>query len=253
MSLVLTENRHGGAVRVIRLNRPAKYNALGPEIIAQLVLVIRQAIDDAEVRVLHLCGAGKSFCSGGDMKWMALLDKDNAHVPPDVLYDLLALIANAPKAITATVHGRMFGGGVGLVAACDLVVADDASTFCLPELKHGLVPAMIYPLLARRLSQHAIRALTLTSRVMTAPEALTVSLVDAVEQSNQAKDAIINTWHTALIGAAPNATTMAKQLFSAHPVLGEGNTRQFVLGEIDRARRSAEAQTRIGAFFDKTC
>jgi len=252
MSLVNIEHDSDGAVRIIEINRPEKYNALGPDLISQLSASIREAIEETSVRVIHLRGAGKSFCAGGDMKWMALMDPDTSDIDPDVLYDLLNLVSQSQKPVTAYVHGRMFGGGVGLVAACDLVVADSGATFCLPELKHGLVPAMIYPFLARRLSRQVIRELTLSARVITAQEAVENLLIDTMESRDSAEVvSTIKTWHTALIAAAPVATAFAKQLFTKHPTLKDDDSRDYVLSEIDRARRADEAQARILAFFSK--
>jgi len=146
MDVVETERR--GPAAWLWLNRPEVRNALNDEVSSLLSKFLRVLEKDASCRVVVLAGRGQAFCAGGDLARMekaAQMTKAHNRREADRFARLLLQMHRFPKPIVARVHGAAFAGGMGLVAACDLVVAAEQAEFCLPEVRIGLVPAMISP------------------------------------------------------------------------------------------------------------
>ena len=143
------ETTDAGGVRMLWLNRPAVHNAFDEALIASLTAAVETAGADSTVRVLVLAGRGRSFCAGGDLNWMLRAAK---HTPEQNLADarllakLFQTVSDCPKPVVARVHGNALAGGTGLVAACDLVVADTTARFGTTEVRIGLVPGLLRPI-----------------------------------------------------------------------------------------------------------
>lgn len=167
----------------ITLNRPDVHNAMDDILIADLSAELVRLDTDPEVRVVVLTGAGKSFCAGGDLNWMRRMadySYDENLVDAGKLGALLQTLNDMSKPTLGLVNGAAYGGGVGLVACCDIVVASARAKFCLSEVKLGLLPATISPYVVRKLSYSGARRYFLTAEVFGAEEARRLGLVHEV-------------------------------------------------------------------------
>ncbi len=167
----------------ITLNRPAKRNALGSEMIELLHQSLEQADLDAEVRLVLIRGAGKDFCAGADLdELLASADRSLEENEASALRlgYLFERIRTLPKPVVALVQGRALAGGAGLATACDLLIAGSNAQLGYPEIQRGFVPAMVATLLRRLVGEKLALDLILTGRVLTAEEAREAGLVSRV-------------------------------------------------------------------------
>ncbi|MEM7127322.1 MAG: enoyl-CoA hydratase/isomerase family protein [Chloroflexota bacterium] len=172
---------YDASVAWLTLAEPETGNALNTAMIGALRQALLEANSEANCRVVVLQAQGPDFCKGLDLEWAAM---DNRQLGQGFLHDVadcLATISQLDKPVIAWVEGAVSGGGVGLVAACDLVLASAKATFILPEVIIGMIPALISPFLLRRMSLARLRYLTLSSRSLQADEAKEFGLVDEVE------------------------------------------------------------------------
>ena len=239
------------SVRFVTLNRPDRHNAFDDGLIAQLT----QAFRDVEGgRALVLQSTGKSFSAGGDLAWMKRMA---VNTPDENLTDALALsglmeaIDTCPAPVIGMVQGAAYGGGVGLVACCDLVVAADSASFCLSEVKLGLIPAAISPYVVRAMGGRAARRYALTAEVFTAATALACGLVHEVTSADQ-MEAVRDAWLAKLLGNGPKAMASAKALIrraSDDPL--DDALRAWTAGQIASIRASDEGKEGVSAFLEK--
>lgn len=246
-----TTTRH---VAAIALNRPDVHNALHVDLIKAVTAAVSTAGKDPTVRVIVIRGEGKSFCAGADIRWM----QESINAPPDRNYaealafaDMLHAIRLAPKPVLARVHGAAFGGGVGIVAACDLACAVNGAKFSLSEVRIGLLPSIISPFCIERMGMSAYRRYALTAEVFDGAEARRVGLVcDAVETVD-ALDAWTADITATLLKNGPAA--MAKCKTEAQAVAGTPWTelRERTARAIAEIRVTPEGQEGLKAFLDK--
>jgi len=251
-SLLLSADDRG--VVTVTLNRPAIHNAFDDLLIADL----RRAFDgfaaDPAVRVVILTGAGRSFSAGADLAWMQRMagygEAEN-HADALALAEMLASIATCPKPVIAAVQGAAFGGGVGLVAACDMAVASDSASFCLSEVRLGLIPATIAPHVMAAIGARAARRYMLTAERFDAIDAFRLGLVQAVVSPDRLQKQV-ETWVKALLLGGPQALSASKDLIASvagrplsSPLLTETAAR------IARQRVGAEGQEGLRAFLSK--
>ena len=141
-----------GSVLTLSLNNPEKRNALNTEMMGALVAAIEEAKNYNQLRVVVIQGKGNVFCSGADLNsW-----------EPEQLQELLKVISKCPIPTVAQVHGVCLGGGMGLISACDFIVAEKETTFGFPEIQIGMIPAVIYPYISSKLDSSIIRELFIT-------------------------------------------------------------------------------------------
>lgn len=181
-SPILFERRD--QVGVLTLNRPERKNALSPELLEQLLGLLR---DPGEgVNCLVLTGAGDVFCAGGDLGPGSDEGLYGRHLSRRVFADTLEALVRSRRPVVAAVNGDALGGGFGLAAACHLVVADERAHFATPELRLGLFPWMIAPVLLRSLPRKVVHDLVLTGRRLAAPEAHGLGLVNRLAPPGEA-------------------------------------------------------------------
>lgn len=172
-----------GAIARITLNRPEKRNALNEALVAGLKSSLRQANDDAAIRVVVLSGAGPDFCSGADLA--ALQKISEASVAENVddarsLMELFMLMRQVKVPIVAAVRGRALAGGCGLASACDIVLASTNARFGYPEVKIGFVPAMVMAILRRNVSEKRAFELITRGAEISAEEAMRLGLINQI-------------------------------------------------------------------------
>lgn len=241
-------------VRTLWLNRPALHNAFDEVLIETLTVAVNAAGADPAVRVVVLAGRGRSFCAGGDLNWML---RAANHTPEQNLADarrlaqLFHTVSACPKPVVARVQGNALAGGTGLVAACDLVVADTTARFGTTEVRIGLVPGTIAPYLVRAIGPRAAARYFLTGERFGATEAHRLGLVHEL-CAPEALDAVVAKQVEALLAGGPEALREAKALLQH--VTGRAMDAEL-LDEtaqwIARVRGTAEAQEGLTAFLAK--
>ena len=239
----------------VRLDRPDRHNAFDEALIAALTEAFIALGADAQVRAIMLSGNGKSFCAGADLGWMRRAGGwTEAENRADAmrLSDMLTAIDTCPKPVIARVHGAIAGGGVGLVACADMVVAIEGAQFRLSEVRLGLTPATISPFVVAKIGAGAARRWFLTAEAFGAEAAARMGLVHETAIDHAGADAIIAGWLMHLRSAAPGAVADAKQL--VRDVSGEPVTtalRERTAAAIAARRASDEGREGLAAFFDK--
>ena len=253
MSAML-EKEQTGAVLRLRLDRPALHNAFDAALIAGLTEALAVAGADPTVRVVILEGAGPSFSAGADLNWMRGMAAASEAVNREdslALARLMRTLDELPKPTIARVHGAAFGGGVGLVACCDIAIGVPEAKFGLTESKLGLLPAVISPYVIAAIGPRQARRWFATAEIFDAQVALQVGLLHQVVPAD-ALDTAVQRQVDLLLKAGPVASSSAKTLVVR--VAGESD-RDALDSEnanlIAGLRVSPEGQEGLSAFLDK--
>jgi methylglutaconyl-CoA hydratase len=243
-----------GAVARLRLNRPELHNAFDAGLIAALTAALEGLGRDAAVRVVVLEGAGASFSAGADLNWMrGMAGATEAENRDDALAlaRLMRTLDELPKPTIARVHGAAFGGGVGLVACCDIAIGVPEARFGLTESRLGLLPAVISPYVVAAIGARQARRWFASAELFDAAEAQRIGLLHAVVDAD-ALDAAVQRQAELLLKAGPIAAASAKALVRRAATGGEGHALDAENAAlIARLRVSAEGQEGINAFLDK--
>lgn len=237
----------------IALNRPEIHNAFDDVLIAELRQTFAEINQNDKIRVMVLSGKGKSFCAGADMNWMRRMKefgREENFRDSYALSEMLRELYNLPIPTVAKIQGAAVGGGVGLVAACDLSVAARDTQFSLSEARLGLVPACIAPYLLKRINQGILRGYFLTGVRFEAPRAQEIGLIyDCVDNDSleQATEELIHK----ILDCGPQALKMAKQLLDKVPQMQVNEWMLYTSQLIADLRVSAEGQEGLSAFLQK--
>jgi methylglutaconyl-CoA hydratase len=254
MTSTLRETVDDRGVATLTLNRPDRHNAFDDALIAELTAALNRLGGDSRVRAVVLASSGRSFSAGADLEWMRRMARHSFETnlaDAAGLAGLMHTLDRLPKPTLALVQGAAYGGGVGLVACCDVVIASERTSFCLSEVKLGLTPATISPYVINAIGARWARRLFQTAEVFTAARAREIGLVHEVEPEDAlaaAGEAILR----AVLQGAPGAQADAKDLVflcegrSVNALLGEETGRRIAL-----RRASSEGQEGIAAFLDK--
>ena len=261
----LVVRAHGQRHVSLLLARPDVHNALNARTLTSLTEVLRQM--PPSVRTISLEGQGPSFCAGADLRgWHdafakaqggASSDQDlrdalarSDAVVPEALAALFAAMQAARQIIVAKVHGVAAAGGVGLIAAADIVIAADDARFSFPEVRLGLVPAMIAPYVERAIGPSRTRYLFLTAAVLSAAEALEAGLVHRVVALDELEASCAQVVR-ALWRGGPEALAEAKQLLNKNAGLPLPQQLEHAHAASERIRRGSEMREGVRAFFDR--
>jgi methylglutaconyl-CoA hydratase len=248
----LTVDRRG-PVEYVTLNRPGVRNAFNEQVIAELTAWARGAHDDAGLRVVVFAGAGKVFSAGADASWMAKMagySRDENSRDARAGAEMFLAINTVPAIVIGRIHGAALGGGSGLAAVCDIVVADDAAIFGFTETKLGILPAMISPYVLQKIGVSAARELFLTGMRFDAVKARTIGLVHEVVPLASLDDSVEKYVNESL-SASPAAVARAKALIPR--VLGRppADVMDITAAAIAEQRVSPEGQEGLNAFLQK--
>ncbi|MDH3637681.1 MAG: enoyl-CoA hydratase/isomerase family protein [Gammaproteobacteria bacterium] len=250
--ILIANDDHG--VTTVTLNRPAVRNALDQSIVTALHDAITRLRDDENTGILVLRGAGKSFCAGADLGWMrrmADFSEDQNYADAMRLAELLQALDQFPKPTLACVHGHSFGGGVGLVACCDIALASDTALFSLSEVKLGLIPGVISPFVVNAIGARAARRYFQSGERFYAAEALRIGLVHGVADPAELEGAVA-ACVAALLKGGPHAQAAAKQLIDAvRSAPLDQSLMDDTARRITRARLSEEGREGVAAFLEK--
>lgn len=253
MSHPLLSLREGPVAR-LRLNRPALHNAFDAVLIAALTGALDAVAGEDAVRVVVLEGDGTSFSAGADLNWMRGMAAASEAANRDdalALARLMRTLDELPKPTIARVHGAAFGGGVGLVACCDIAIGAPEAKFGLTESKLGLLPAVISPYVIEAIGARQARRWFATAEIFDADAALAIGLLHAVVPADQL-DAAVQRQIDLLLKAGPVAAAQAKALVRRVAAHGDRDRHDADNADlIARLRVSPEGQEGLGAFLDK--
>lgn len=251
MSVLISELKN--SVLYVTLNRPEVKNAMNAEMIGELTRVFRSVSDDTRAVVLK--GAGEFFCAGGDLQWMkSAAKKTKAENELDALElaRMIRSVDECPVPVITQVRGGAFGGGVGLVSVSDIVIADEQAVFSLSEVKLGLIPAVIGPVVLRKIGVSEARRLYLTGMRFSAVIARDIHLIHEIVPASTFLS-VTNHYLNELSSSGPQAVRTAKKLI--RDTQGQGlwaadisETTSRILSEV---RVGNEAQEGMAAFFER--
>jgi len=243
-----------GAVARIWIERPDVHNAFDDEVVAGLAAAIEEATADRALRAIVLGGRGRSFSAGADLGWMKrAADWTAAENEADAakLAAMLRRLAEAPQATIARVQGAALGGGLGLVAACDVAVGLERAKFGFSEVKLGIVPAVIAPHVVEKIGPGRARALFVTGRRFDARTAERVGLLERVVPDEAALDAAVEEVLAEVLTSSPGAVAAAKQLVRDVLTVPRGEVDAHTARLIAERRASDDGREGIAAFLEK--
>ncbi|WP_018267674.1 enoyl-CoA hydratase-related protein [Methylosinus sp. LW4] len=241
-------------VATLTLARAERRNALDQAMVLELIAALECAAHDSQTRILTLSGDGAAFCAGGDIEWMKRVAADTPRANEEdalLLARAMRALDTLPKPTIARVHGAAYGGGVGLVACCDIAVASDTASFCLSEARIGLTPSVIGPYVQRAIGARQARRYFLTAETISATQARALGLVHEIAPAAEL-DARLARIVDALLAGAPGSQAEAKDsiaLFAEHPI--DEALMRDTAQRIAARRASAEGQEGLAAFLEK--
>jgi methylglutaconyl-CoA hydratase len=242
-----------GSVAAITLNRPDVHNAFDATMISSLAIAFEIVSHREDLRAIVLRGNGPSFSAGADTRWMrASLEWSHEENVADAtaLSNLFEAIATCPLPVIGVVHGAALGGGAGLVACCDLVIAAEDTRFGFTEVRLGLVPATIAPFVVAKIGQSQARALFITGERFDTARALAIGLIHRVVPEEELDAALAETLGH-IRASGPLAMRVAKDLARRAGTLEHEAARQWTIETIADVRTGPEAQEGLLAFLEK--
>ncbi len=238
----------------LTLNRPEVHNAFNDDLIAELTAALVRLEQDPAVRAVVLAAAGKSFSAGADLNWMKRMagySEEENRADARGLAGLMRSLNELAKPTVALVQGAAYGGGVGLVACCDIAIAATRASFCLSEVKLGLIPAVISPYVIAAIGERAARRYFVTAERFDAETALRLGLVQEVV-APEALEAAGRQVLDALLAGGPAAQAAAKRLvrdMAGRPI--DDALVEETAKRIAEIRAGAEAKEGVSAFLEK--
>lgn len=249
MSSVALYERRGDAAW-ITLNQPERRNALGDALVRELGTHLDTALADPQVRAIVLTGAGPVFCAGADLKAGGVGPTHESAATENPFVKVMKTIGDAPKPVIGRINGHAFGGGVGLVAACDLTLAADAAMFSFSEVRVGVAPAMISVVCVPKLGIHNAMWLFLTGERFSAARAVALGLVHRAVPAADLDAAVEEVIGLVRLGG-PNAIREAKQLVRRIPTLSMDEGFRYTAAKSSELFGSEEAAEGMRAFAEK--
>jgi methylglutaconyl-CoA hydratase len=246
----------GGVVARVILDRPEVHNALDATLIAELRAAFAALAREGptELRAVVLAGAGPSFCSGADVAWMRAamaLDREANEQDAMAVAEMFEAIDTCPVPVIARVHGAALGGGMGLCAVSDLVIAESGARFGFTETRLGILPAVISPFVIAKIGESHARALFPGGRRFDAVRAQRIGLVHEVVEGEGALDAAVDTAVADLLAAGPTAARAAKSIVREVRGLPHGSSKWHTARVIATQRQTDEAQEGFRAFTER--
>ena len=234
------------------LNRADKHNAFDEVMIREMIAALNHFASNDDCQVLVLKANGKNFSAGADLNWMrkqAKMDFEQNLADANELATLMHTLDKFPKPTIALVQGAAFGGALGLICASDIAIANELASFCLSEVKLGLIPAVISPYVVRAMGQRASRRYMLTAERFNADTALKLNVIHEIADDLDVAAAPII---TALLSNSPQGMAWVKTLLSRlEDGVIDDDTVHYTSERIARIRVSNEGQEGLNAFFDK--
>ena len=246
----------GGTVARVTLARPEVHNAFDASLIAELRTTFAGFERDSatELRAVVLAGDGQTFCAGADIDWMRAamaLDVEGNEQDAMAMAEMFETIDTCPVPVIARVQGAALGGGMGLCAVSDLVIAESGARFGFTETRLGILPAVISPFVIAKIGESHARALFPGGKRFDALRAQRIGLVHEVVEGEAALDLAVDAAIADILASGPTAVRAAKSIVREVRGLGHGSTKWHTARVIARQRTSPEAQEGFGAFTEK--
>ena len=243
-------------VLTICMNRPEVHNAFDADMIRELTAALKQTDQDEAVRMVVITGAGSCFSAGADLNWMRSLvnaSQDENEHDAMRLADLMRQLNYLSKPTIARINAAAFGGGVGLIAACDITIATENARFGLTEARLGLAPAVISPYVVRRIGEAYARRYFLSGERFDSQMAYDIGLIQQTAAENEL-DVVVEDTINQVLKSGPAAVSHGKQLIfeiAGHDANSQKLTDEITARLIARLRVSDEGQEGLTAFLDK--
>ena len=236
-------------IATLTLARPEKHNAISAQMMAEITDTCAAINADDTIRAVILRADGKSFCAGGDLDWMReqfAADRAGKIAQASVLSNMLNALDTLNKPLIGIVQGNAFGGGLGLMAVCDIVIAKPNLKFAFTETKLGLIPATIGPFVLRRMGEKYARQVFISAKTFNTEFAQTCGLVSVTTDD---PDAALETEINAILATQPNAASMAKALLQTLRAADTKNEITTSINALADCWQGDEAQQQISAFL----
>jgi methylglutaconyl-CoA hydratase len=255
-ALTVVRSDPGRTVARVTLARPDAHNAFDASLIAELRATFAGLAREGptELRAVVLGGEGPSFCAGADIAWMraaAALEVEANEQDAMAMADMFEALDTCPVPVIARVHGAALGGGMGLCAVADVVIAESGTRFGFTETRLGILPAVISPFVVAKIGESEARALFPGGRRFDAVRAQRIGLVHEIVEGDAALDAAVDAAIRDVLAAGPTAARAAKAIIREIRGLGHGSAKWHTARVIARQRMSLEAQEGFRAFDEK--
>ncbi len=241
-------------VRIIRLNRPEKRNALSPELVQALKEEISTAYNDDSTKVLVLTGEGNSFCSGADLEFIKKMQEftyEENLADSNSLKELFKLIYSGPKPVIAAINGHAIAGGAGLVSVCDIAISIPQAKFGFSEVKIGFIPALVSVFLVRKIGESKAREMLLSGRLFQADEALKNGLVHWIVNPEELEREALGLATVIAMENSPESLKATKSLLHEISNLGLDEALDIAAQRNAEARGTEDCKEGILAFLEK--
>ncbi len=242
-----------GSTLLITLDRPEVHNAMNDGMLSELVKTFDEYVDEPNIRAVVITGKGRSFSAGADLNWMkSMVDNTEEDNIKDsrLLLDLYDTMYYYPKPLIAKVNGHAFGGGVGLMAVCDIVIAIPGAKFAFSEINLGIIPSVISTYVVKRIGMSNMKRLFITGERFDSLYAHELGLVDTVIKEEELDNEVNKTLEL-LKSSAPEAVKEVKNLVRTYNELTHEEYKEFTVKKIAQLRISKEGQAGINAFLKK--
>lgn len=242
-------------IATVTLNRPEVRNAMNPQMIGDIRSAVDGLSSDATVRAIVFQGAGSVFCSGGDLNWMrdvAGKSRDEVETDSLQLVEMYKAIDRSPKATVGAVRGAAMAGGLGIVACCDVVIAERDTKFAVTEVKIGLAPGVIAAFLLPRIGAGALRRYAVAGSLFDTNAARRIGLIHHIGMDDAEFDSILERVTGDVLASSPDAIAMTKDLIRDLNGPADDASIATGLGYNVDARMSDQAAEGIGAFLEKS-
>ena len=237
----------------VTLNRPDVHNAMNEVLISELTRCFRRLTNDESVVAVILTGNGKSFCAGADLSWMKQMvnyskveNKKDSHL----LLEMYETINSCPKPVIGQINGNTFGGGIGLIAICDITVTVPEVQFAFSEVKLGIIPAVISTFIAQRMRPADMRRFFITGERFDSMVANEIGLIDYIVPAEKLDD-FVKSCVVQVRSSSPYAIKEVKHLINNFIEMDIKKYKEFTVEKISELRVSKEGQEGINAFLEK--
>src|SRR5690242_15577170 len=250
---ITVERSHQDKIATITMRRPEVHNAFNKQLIQDLMTAFTDLVTDTQLHAVVLTGDGPSFSAGADLNLMresAVFTHEQNLNDALHLTELFDIINNFPCPVVARVNGTAMGGGLGLIAVCDIVIAVEGARLAFSEVKLGIAPAVISPYVVRKIGETHARVLFVTGERFSATRAQAIGLVHVVTIAEEL-DAVVGKTVNELLSGGPQAIRACKALALNVGHMDRDTARKYTSETIASLRVSGEAQERLRAFLEK--
>jgi methylglutaconyl-CoA hydratase len=238
---------------VVTLNRPEVHNAMNEQLMTELTEAFKRLSKDNTVRIIVLTANGKSFCSGADLNWMKSMvnfSKEENIRDSQLVFDLLDTIYNCPRPVIGRINGHAFGGGVGLIAVCDITISIPGLKFAFSEANLGIIPSVISSFVSTRVNISNMRRLFITAERFESQFAHDIGLIDYIVLPNEI-DKKVDYYIEQVKSSGPIAIKEIKELMKKFSHMHINDYKKYTIEKISELRVSEEGQEGINAFLNK--